>query len=632
MEERGRSSAGRRESASSAWVMVVVMISSALCMSVSLAAATQPNGHHTLFVTLPTPVEAVPTFHTVYDLQEDQEMTTDNPITSPVSREGHGAARSALLRLPPKETKMVFLADDFEAASLIPDLMTSVSERSGGLDDQALFPNTRSRPKNTAATTTTATDHDLRGPLDTTGRSGGVLEEYLDRSRGSESRNDIQTDLEVGSRHNPGLYRPSPYGLLPPRQPPRPRPAHFLPPGASIIDKEDPFFSLYSTRPGVLKRPHHNMTRVLNIEAECQDDFMRIHVQFNGSFSGLIYSSGYAYDGDCIYVNGSGRHSYDFFIQLNRCGTLSGNEKGREDIRGRTPSKNMMWNTLTVQYNPLIEEVWDEHFKVTCEYGYDFWKTVTFPFLDVEVQTGNPVVFTLTPPECHMEIRYGIGTTGSRVTGPVRVGDPLTLVIYMRSEFEGFDIVVSDCYAHNGGNKRIALIDHYGCPLDESLISHFEGARTAEGVYETQVYAFMKTFRFTGSPALYIECDVRMCHGDCPTQPCHWRSTKKQRRSVEKEDLGGAHTNVSESLSLFQSIQVVRDTDNENVCLKNGTFSALAGMVAVVVGILTAACGVLCIRLRRAQKQEEAPAAPTTPFVSAHYRSDFVPPTKRRLE
>lgn len=46
--------------------------------------------------------------------------------------------------------------------------------------------------------------------------------------------------------------------------------------------------------------------------------------------------------------------------------------------------QNFMWNTITVQYNPLIEEEFDEHFKVTCEYGYDFWKTVTFPFLDVE--------------------------------------------------------------------------------------------------------------------------------------------------------------------------------------------------------------------------------------------------------
>lgn len=51
------------------------------------------------------------------------------------------------------------------------------------------------------------------------------------------------------------------------------------------------------------------------------------------------------------------------------------------------------------------------------------------------VATGNPVVFTLTPPECYMEIRYGYGTSGNRVTGPVRVGDPLTLIIYMRSKY-----------------------------------------------------------------------------------------------------------------------------------------------------------------------------------------------------
>ena len=34
-----------------------------------------------------------------------------------------------------------------------------------------------------------------------------------------------------------------------------------------------------------------------------------------------------------------------------------------------------------------------------------------------------------------MEIRSGYGTTGNRVTGPVRVGDPITLVVYMRSQF-----------------------------------------------------------------------------------------------------------------------------------------------------------------------------------------------------
>lgn len=33
------------------------------------------------------------------------------------------------------------------------------------------------------------------------------------------------------------------------------------------------------------------------------------------------------------------------------------------------------------------------------------------------VATGNPVVFTLSPPECYMEIRNGYGTTGTRVAG-----------------------------------------------------------------------------------------------------------------------------------------------------------------------------------------------------------------------
>ena len=36
--------------------------------------------------------------------------------------------------------------------------------------------------------------------------------------------------------------------------------------------------------------------------------------------------SGYAYDSDCIYVNGTGEDEYEFYIQLNRCGTLGGSD------------------------------------------------------------------------------------------------------------------------------------------------------------------------------------------------------------------------------------------------------------------------------------------------------------------
>lgn len=89
-----------------------------------------------------------------------------------------------------------------------------------------------------------------------------------------------------------------------------------------------------------------------------------------------------------------------------------------------------------------------------------FIELLWYPFN--RVATGNPVVFTLTPPKCTMEIRSGYGLGGYKVGGPVRVGDPLTLIINMNSKYDGFDIIVNDCYAHNGASKRIQLIDEYG--------------------------------------------------------------------------------------------------------------------------------------------------------------------------
>jgi len=66
------------------------------------------------------------------------------------------------------------------------------------------------------------------------------------------------------------------------------------------------------------------------MEAECSDDVMRMSVQFNDTFEGLIYSAGYAYDRDCVYINGTGDNSYEFYIQLNRCGTLGSSDHNKK--------------------------------------------------------------------------------------------------------------------------------------------------------------------------------------------------------------------------------------------------------------------------------------------------------------
>lgn len=169
------------------------------------------------------------------------------------------------------------------------------------------------------------------------------------------------------------------------------------------------------------------------------------------------------------------------------------------------------------------------------------------------------MVFTINPPQCQMEIRRGFGIAGTRTSGPVTVGDPLTLLIHMKSEkgtaircgvvalvsnlsllTVGFDILVKNCIAHNGAQQRMQLIDSNGygqewdatgqanpnpnslsrhrCVTNDKLISPFRGTYNSENGHQVSLYSYLKAFRFTGSPALYLECDIHMCHNRCPVR------------------------------------------------------------------------------------------------------------------
>ena len=63
-----------------------------------------------------------------------------------------------------------------------------------------------------------------------------------------------------------------------------------------------------------------------------------------------------------------------------------------------------------------------------------------------------------------MEIRTGYGTSGNRVTGPVHVGDPLTLLIYMRSQWGKYLNTLKQyvngysCHLYSTSNKNHCLL------------------------------------------------------------------------------------------------------------------------------------------------------------------------------
>src|SRR5438309_646258 len=63
------------------------------------------------------------------------------------------------------------------------------------------------------------------------------------------------------------------------------------------------------------------------------------------------------------------------------------------------------------------------------------------------------------------------------------------------------------------------LLVIYSCVTNAALISPFRGTFNTditEDGNQVTLYAYLKAFRFTGSPALYLECDIHMCHNKCP--------------------------------------------------------------------------------------------------------------------
>ena len=53
-------------------------------------------------------------------------------------------------------------------------------------------------------------------------------------------------------------------------------------------------------------------------------------------------------------------------------------------------------------------------------------------------------------------------------------------------------------------------------------------------------------------------------------------------------------------------------------------------MVGIIVGILAVVCSVMCIRVKRLKKAADCSSRPSLYIPT--YRSDYVPPSKRRLE
>lgn len=73
-------------------------------------------------------------------------------------------------------------------------------------------------------------------------------------------------------------------------------------------------------------------------------------------------------------------------------------------------------------------------------------------------------------------------------------------------------------YASETNELQLHKLRHpkHSCVVNERFISPFRGTYNDNDLRHVTLYAYLKAFRFTGSPVLYLECEIHMCQTACP--------------------------------------------------------------------------------------------------------------------
>ncbi|XP_064085121.1 uncharacterized protein LOC135200420 [Macrobrachium nipponense] len=253
-----------------------------------------------------------------------------------------------------------------------------------------------------------------------------------------------------------------------------------------------------------LERPESQVS-ISQLEVMCGKDHLTVQLAFTAPFQGLVFSKGQYGQPNCMYVGPrSGGSTFEFQIYYDGCGT-------KPDMGGK-----FYENTIIIQYDADLIEVWDEAKRLRCEWYNDYEKTASKPpmvIADLEVVELN---FRGDNVDCWMEIQDGKGPWASPVTGIVPLGSTLTMVVAINDQAGEFDMRVKSCEASDGSNHPIYLSDEHGCVLRPKMISKFMKLRNNDGRATVLTYAHFHAFKFPDSMSVHIRCKVEICRFGCP--------------------------------------------------------------------------------------------------------------------
>nr|CAH7756560.1 unnamed protein product [Callosobruchus chinensis] len=286
------------------------------------------------------------------------------------------------------------------------------------------------------------------------------------------------------------------------------------PPPKEAMDK-------YGTAPGgdIWPAPVPDMPKIVSLDVKCEKSLMKVYIGFDKPFYGIVFSKGHYSNVHCVHLPaGLGRTSAHFEIGIHACGTSGNTENGLYGYGAESGSGTYFENIIVIQYDPQVQEVWDQARKLRCTWHDQYEKSVTFRPFPVDMLDVIRTDFAGDNVGCWMQIQVGKGPWASEVSGLVKIGQTMTMVLAIKDDDSKFDMLVRNCMAHDGKRAPIQLVDQKGCVTRPKLMSRFIKIKNFGASASVLSYAHFQAFKFPDSMEVHFQCTIQICRYHCPDQ------------------------------------------------------------------------------------------------------------------
>ncbi|KAL4707289.1 hypothetical protein ACJJTC_019827 [Scirpophaga incertulas] len=290
------------------------------------------------------------------------------------------------------------------------------------------------------------------------------------------------------------------------------------PPPAPPVDAQTSASDkVFSGAGDVWPAPAPDMPKIVSLDVKCEKNAMRVFLSFDKPFFGIVFSKGHYSNHQCVHLPPNlGRSSASFEIGAHACGTAgSGDPRYRGDVAA---AGTYFENVIVIQYDPQVQEVWDQARKLRCTWHDQYEKAVTFRPFPVDMLDVVRADFAGDNVGCWMQIQVGKGPWASEVSGLVKIGQTMTMVLAIKDDDAKFDMLVRDCVAHDGQRAPIQLVDRRGCVTRPKLMSRFTKIKNFGASASVLSYAHFQAFKFPDSMEVHFQCTIQICRYRCPEQ------------------------------------------------------------------------------------------------------------------